>query len=67
MYGGRDIGRALDRATRPVAPTLSPDGYDGNGNCQLQCRNTLLPNGSQTRGTFLIECNSFKMRGKKIL
>ena len=31
MYGGRYIGRALDRVTRPVAPTFSPDGYDGNG------------------------------------
>ena len=28
---GRYIGRGLDRATRPVAPTLSPDEYDGNG------------------------------------
>ena len=25
---GRYIGRGLDRATRPVAPTFSPDGYD---------------------------------------
>ena len=31
VHLGTFIGRALDRATRPVAPTLSPDEYDGNG------------------------------------